>query len=60
MGLTKRDQARHTYAEYCRRRQDTRWELIDGIAYATALAPPRRHQGVLGELFRQAANALAG
>lgn len=60
MGLAKRDQARHTYAEYCGWPDDGRWELIDGVAYAMAPAPARRHQEVLGELFRQVANALAG
>ncbi len=60
MGLTKRDEARHTYAEYCRWPDDGRWELIDGVAYAMAPAPARRHQELLGELFRQAANALQG
>jgi len=60
MGLPKRDEARHTYPEYCRWPEDARWELIDGIAYAMPPAPSRRHQEVLGELFRQVANALAG
>ncbi|PZP55155.1 MAG: hypothetical protein DI596_11795 [Azospira oryzae] len=60
MGLPKRDAARHTYGEYRRWPEEARYELIDGVAYAMAPAPSRRHQEVLGELFRQVANALEG
>lgn len=60
MGLPKRDGARHTYGEYRRWPEEARYELIDGVAYAMAPAPSRRHQEVLGELFRQVANALEG
>ena len=60
MGLPRRDQVHHTYAEYCRWGDDGRWELIDGVAYAMAPAPARRHQEVLLELARQVANALQG
>lgn len=59
MGLSQRDDGRHTYAEYCSWPDDTRFELIDGIAFAMN-APLRRHQAVLGELYRQVANALEG
>lgn len=52
------DQAHHTYAEYCRWGNDACWELMDGVAFATAPASARRHQEVLGELFRQVANSL--
>jgi Uma2 family endonuclease len=60
MGLPQRDIERHTYADYCRWPDDTRYELIDGIAYAMSPAPTRRHQTSTGELFRQIANALQG
>ncbi|BCX88536.1 hypothetical protein MIN45_P0905 [Methylomarinovum tepidoasis] len=60
MSLPKRDNVRHTYGEYRRWRDDVRYELIDGVAYAMAPAPSRIHQEVLGELFRQVANALVG
>lgn len=60
MSLPKRDTQRHTYGEYRRWPDDVRYELIDGSAYAMAPAPSRRHQEVLGELFRQVANALEG
>lgn len=60
MSLPKRDTQRHTYGEYRRWPDDVRYEIIDGSAYAMAPAPSRRHQEVLGELFRQVANALEG
>ena len=60
MGLPKRDAARHTYGEYRRWPEEARYELIDGVAYAMAPAPSRRHQEVLLELARQVANALEG
>jgi len=43
-----------TYADYCtwenEGESDTRWELIDGRAYAMA-APTLAHQDILGNLF---------
>lgn len=60
MGLPKRDSERHTYGDYLKWLEETRYELIDGVAYAMVPAPTRRHQEVLGELFRQLANALRG
>ncbi|GAB6067340.1 Uma2 family endonuclease [Methylothermus subterraneus] len=59
MGLPKRDDQYHTYRDYLNWPEDTRYELIDGIAYAMT-APNRRHQEVLLELARQVANALQG
>ena len=58
MSLPRRDDARHTYGEYLNWRDDIRYELIDGVAYAMAPAPTRVHQEVLLELARQVANAL--
>lgn len=60
MGLPRRDSGYHTYADYCSWPDDARYELIDGVAYAMGPAPVRRHQGILGELFRQVANVLEG
>ncbi len=60
MGLPLRDQHLHTYGEYLTWPDDLRYELIDGRAYAMSPAPTRRHQQVVGELFRQIANALQG
>jgi len=60
MALPRRDDQRHTHGEYRRWPEETRHELIDGVAYAMAPVPSRRHHEVLGELFRQVANALEG
>ena len=60
MNLPLREVQRHTYAEYLTWPQDQRYELIDGVAYAMAAAPVRRHQRLVGELFRQIADALDG
>lgn len=60
MGLPKRDNARYTYGEYLIWPEDVRYELVDGTAYAMAPAPTRLHQTFVGELYRQAANALKG
>lgn len=60
MGLPRRDGEYHTYADYLQWPEDCRYELIDGVAYAMAPAPTRIHQGVVGEIFRQIADALEG
>jgi Uma2 family endonuclease len=60
MGLPRRDAELHTYADLLTWPEDIRYELIDGVAYLMSPAPSRVHQEVVGELFRQIANALAG
>lgn len=60
MSLPRRDERHHTYGEYLRWSEEARYELIDGVAYARAPSPSRRHQEVLGELFLQVGNALRG
>ena len=60
MGLAKRDDAHHTYGDYLTWPEDVRYELVDGVAYMMAPAPAISHQDIAGEVFRQAANALAG
>jgi Uma2 family endonuclease len=60
MALALRDHQRHTYGEYCRWPEDVRYELIDGQAYAMSPGPNRRHQELVGEVFRQIGNALEG
>jgi len=60
MGLPQRDAGRHTYADYRRWPEDLRYELIDGVAYLMAPAPSRPHQEIVGQLYRQVANALEG
>jgi Uma2 family endonuclease len=58
MGLALRDSQYHTYGEYRAWPEDMRYELIDGVAYAMSPAPARLHQRLVGELFRQIADAL--
>lgn len=58
MGLARRDTAFHTYGDYLGRPEDVRYELIEGVAYLMAPAPTVRHQEIVGEIFRQIANAL--
>jgi len=50
---------RYTYADYATWDDDTRWELIDGVAYAMS-APTMTHQGVSGNIFYQFRNYLRG
>jgi len=51
----------HTYQDWLETEhdEDTRVELIDGNIYMFA-SPSRRHQAVLGEIFRQLSNHLHG
>ncbi|MGH8116630.1 MAG: Uma2 family endonuclease, partial [Rhodanobacteraceae bacterium] len=59
MSLAKRDEKHHTYADYLRWPEDVRYELIDGVAYAMA-GPDLAHQEIVGDVYRQLANALEG
>jgi Uma2 family endonuclease len=58
MPLPLKDNEYHTYGDYLTWPEGERYELIDGHAYAMAPAPARRHQEVVGEIFRQVADAL--
>jgi Uma2 family endonuclease len=61
MALPQRDTQQHTYADYLAWSRDHGDELINGIAYIREPpAPTRVHQEIVGELYRQAANALEG
>jgi len=60
MGLPRRDQAHHTYADYRAWPEDRRYELIDGVAYMMAPAPTVAHQLIAFEIAHQARNALEG
>lgn len=60
MSLAKRDSATHTYAEYLTWPADTRYELIDGVAYLMSPAPLRVHQEIVGEIYFQVRAALEG
>ena len=59
MGLALKDTAYHNYADYMQWTNNN-YELIDGEAYFMSPAPNIEHQEVVGEIFRQIANALAG
>ena len=50
----------YTYRDYLTWPDDVRCELIDGVVYMMSPAPLLTHQDVVGEIFRQAANALRG
>ncbi len=60
MALQQRDERHYRYADYLGWPDDVHYELIDGVAWLMAPAPTRRHQELVGELFRQVANALEG
>ncbi len=52
MGIPKEKDGIFTYADYYGWDDGQRWELIDGLAWSMSPAPTRRHQQVLGNLFR--------
>jgi len=58
MTVLKRDTHYHTYADYLTWSRSYGDELIDGTAYVREPAPSYLHQGIVGELYRQVANAL--
>jgi Uma2 family endonuclease len=59
MTVLKRDTHYHTYADYLTWSRSYGDELIDGTAYVREPpSPARLHQEIVGELYRQAANAL--
>ena len=61
MTVLKRDTHYHTYADYLTWSGSYGDELIDGTAYVREPpSPTRSHQEIVGELYRQAANALEG
>ncbi len=59
MASHQRAERRYRYADYLHWPEDVRYELIDGIAWLISPAPSRHHQELVGEIFRQCANALA-
>jgi len=59
MGLAAtKDEHRYTYGDVLKWPEDERWELIDGVPFDMSPAPARKHQEILGELFRQISNYL--
>jgi Uma2 family endonuclease len=55
-----RKESKYTYADYCTWDDGTRWELIDGVAYAMAPAPSMEHQSVSSGLHGQLWQFLRG
>jgi Uma2 family endonuclease len=60
MGQALKDTQYYCYGDYLTWPDDSRYELIDGQAYAMSPAPDLAHQDIAGEIYRQAANSLAG
>jgi Uma2 family endonuclease len=59
MGLPARKiDEKFTYGDYLKWPDEERWELINGVAYDMSPAPSRRHQEIVGELYRQISNYL--
>ncbi|MEW5814563.1 MAG: Uma2 family endonuclease [Spirochaetota bacterium] len=59
MGIPlKKNDRLYTYADYLTWPDEERWELIEGVAYDMSPAPNRRHQHILGQLFRKIADFL--
>ena len=59
MAVLKRDSLHHTYADYLIWSGTYGNELVDGVAYVRE--PPASsfsHQQIVGEIYRQLANAL--
>lgn len=60
MGYALRDERRYRYGDYRRWPDDSRYELIEGVAYLMAPAPSTNHQTLVLELAFQARFALEG
>jgi Uma2 family endonuclease len=60
MGLAQRDNDYHTYGDYLSWTEDTRYDLVDGVAYLMAPAPAVSHQEVTLEIASQLKRALHG
>ncbi|PIY19010.1 Uma2 family endonuclease [Candidatus Desantisbacteria bacterium CG_4_10_14_3_um_filter_40_18] len=54
----RKKEERFIYGDYLTWSDNERWELIDGVAYDMSPAPSRRHQKIVGELYRQFSNYL--
>lgn len=60
MSYALRDERRYRYGDYRGWPEDSRYELIDGVAYLMAPAPTTDHQTLLLELAFQVRSALEG
>ncbi|MEM9340458.1 MAG: Uma2 family endonuclease [Bacteroidota bacterium] len=56
MGIAIDLKGKYSYADYLTWPDEERWELIEGYPYDMSPAPNRKHQGILGELFRKFAD----
>ncbi len=57
MSKELKDTAHQSYADYLQW-SDRQYELIDGVAYFMTPVPTLAHQEIVGDVFRQVANAL--
>lgn len=60
MSVAKSAAVTFTFGDYQQWADDERWELVGGAPFNLSPAPGRRHQEVVGELYRQLAEALLG
>ena len=60
MSLAVKVDQQYSYEDYKGWDEETRWELIDGSAYAMVPAPSTRHQDVCGNIFAILKSQLAG
>ncbi|MDO9105311.1 MAG: Uma2 family endonuclease [Methylovulum sp.] len=60
MSLALKDTQHYCYGDYLAWPDDTRYELIDGQAYAMSPVPDLTHQDVAGEIYLQVRLALKG
>lgn len=60
MGVAARQGDSFSYADYLQWDDDTRWELVNGRAWAMTPAPGTRHQQILSELHGQIWQNLKG
>ncbi|UOF92242.1 Uma2 family endonuclease [Fodinisporobacter ferrooxydans] len=56
----ERQQRMFTYKDYMKWSDEERWELIRGVPYNMTPAPSRKHQEIVGELYRVLGNYLEG
>ncbi len=60
MGLALKDTHYYCYGDYLTWSDDSRYELIGGVAYLMAPAPDLPHQDIAGEVYFQLRQALKG
>ncbi|NTU41780.1 MAG: Uma2 family endonuclease [Nitrospirales bacterium] len=58
MGLAVKKDRRYTYQDYRSWPDEERWEIIEGVAYNMSPAPTVKHQRIVGQLLRKAAEGI--